>query len=233
MYRTYAPPTGLHSSFSTVKPVPCSELYVRLSSLTNLLQSHLDTDKTATLEAAPSIIPLLHKLFQISPSLALTPILLHSSSNTIPSLNPLQNIAGSTSTPKKQPRAQASSSSNSNISNINPPPSPRSKNLQVPPVRITPPLCSQAIRHQWVQCLALAHRLSPPHALPSTNPHVLLAPYFQSASGNPRSAKSAGGARVAALEVMACIFDDEILGAKYIRPLLPEVITVSPSICDT
>jgi hypothetical protein len=101
VYRTYAPPTGLHSSFSTVKPVPCSELYVRLSSLTNLLQSHLDKDKTATLEAAPSIIPLLHKLFQISPSLALTPILLHSSSNTIPSLNPLQNIAGSASTPKK------------------------------------------------------------------------------------------------------------------------------------
>lgn len=31
---------------------------------------------------------------------------------------------------------------------------------------------------------------------------------------------------MAALEVMACIFDDEILGAKYIRPLLPEVITL-------
>ena len=226
VYGTFAPPKGLHSSFTTVKPVPCSELYVRLSSLTNLLQSHLDKDKNATIEAAPSIIPLLHKLFHISSSLALTPILLHSSSSTIPAVNPLQSIAGTASTPKKKPRSQASSSNHNSNSNMNSPPSPRPKNLQVPPVRITPPLCSQPIRHQWVQCLTLAHRLSPAHALPSTNPHVLLAPYFQSASGHPRSAKSAGGARVAALAIMTSIFDDEILGAKYVRPLLPEVITL-------
>lgn len=212
-----------------MKPVPCSELYVRLSSLTNLLQSHLDKDKTATLEAAPSIIPLLHKLFHISSSLALTPILLHSSSSTIPAVNPLQSIAGTASSAKLKPRPQTSSSNHNSKSvngNENAPPSSHSKNLQVPPVRITPPLCSQPIRYQWVRCLTLAHRLSPTHSLPSTNPHVLLAPYFQSASGHPRSAKSAGGARVAALAIMTSIFDDEILGAKYVRPLLPKVITL-------
>jgi hypothetical protein len=229
VYRTTAPPKGLHSSFSTVKPVPCSELYVRLASLTNILQNHLDSAEGSgddltqdiTLEAAPSIISLLHKLFNISSSLALAPILLHSSSNTIPPANPLQAIAGtasptpSTIAPKKKRGA-----------NQQPPPSPRSKNLQVPPVRIIPPLCSQPIRKLWVQCLTLAHRLSPAHALPSTNPHVLLAPYFQTASNHPRSAKSAGGTRVAGLAILSSIFQDDVLGARYVRPLLAESITL-------
>lgn len=208
---------------------------MRLSSLTNILQSHLDKDKNATLESAPSIIPLLHKLFNISSSLSLSPILLHSSSKTIPSANPLQSIGQGSTTPKKGPRSPTSSQAstprgsrkqNAKGHSNNAPPSPRSKNLQVPPVKITPPLCSEAIRHQWVKCLTLAHRLSPPHALPSTNPHVLLSPYMQYASSHPRSAKSAGGCRVAAFMVLSSIFEDEVLGAKYIRALLPEIITL-------
>ena len=236
VYRTIAPPKGIHSSFSTVKPVPCSELYVRLASLANILEEHLQSaidsgeedGQNITLEAAPSIIPLLHKLFNISATLALQPILLHSSSNTIPPVNPLQSaIAGTagvgaaTTTPNVQtPKKKRGGGKN------DPPPSPRARNLQVPPVRILPPLCSQPIRKLWVQCLTLAHRLSPSHALPSTNPHVLLAPYIQAAANHPRSAKSAGGTRVAAFGIIASIFQEKILGARYIRPLLAEIITL-------
>lgn len=219
VYRTITAPHGLHSSFSTVKPIPCSELYQRLSSLYKLLKKastddsddvddddeNNNSNSNDTLQAAPSIIPLLHKLLHISSSLALTPIYLHSSNSTVPQQPLPQQILHSTLNNNSNDTGVISAGASANIpttSNVKPlpPPSPSSsplpsssqqsenngksssssssssssknntkeskkkklKNLQVPPVRITPPLTSKPIRHLWVQCITLAHRLSPP-----------------------------------------------------------------------
>ena len=75
VYRTNTPPPGMHSAFSTVKPIPCSELYCRLDSLHSLLKQACNdnngnhnsngngngngNDNHVILQAAPSIIPVL------------------------------------------------------------------------------------------------------------------------------------------------------------------------------
>eukprot|EP00554_Chaetoceros_debilis_P010162 CAMPEP_0194107668 /NCGR_PEP_ID=MMETSP0150-20130528/7501_1 /TAXON_ID=122233 /ORGANISM="Chaetoceros debilis, Strain MM31A-1" /LENGTH=2481 /DNA_ID=CAMNT_0038796151 /DNA_START=23 /DNA_END=7465 /DNA_ORIENTATION=- len=299
VYHTTTSPQGLHSSFSTVKPVPCSELYVRLASLANILTAHIDMEKgkenkededghgqsksiATTIDAAPSIIPLLHKLFTISSSLALTPIYLHSSSDTIPPFSALASIAAVTSNSvaandtavstgmnmnmnmnnklslqrgvsggnssvsvdtsstvasSRDSSVQGSSSNsnngsasgsnnNGNNNNNGNGANRKNKNLEVPPKLITPPLCSKPIRHLWIKCITLAHRLSPTHLLPSTNPQILLGLYFAAAGGHPKSAKSQGGCRVAALGVLREMFQDKELGKRYIRAMLPDVITL-------
>lgn len=246
-----------------MKPVPCSELYVRLASLANILTAHLEAEKgkaetkSITVDAAPSIIPLLHKLFSISSSLALTPIYLHSSSDTIPPFSALASIAAVTSNSvaandtavstgmnsklslqrsvsagntsvdsstvaSRDSSVQTNSGGGGNGSGAN----RRNKNVEVPPKLITPPLCSKPIRHLWIKCITLAHRLSPSHLLPSTNPQILLGLYLAAAGGHPKSAKSQGGCRVAALGVLREIFRDKELGRRYIRAMLPDIMTL-------
>ncbi len=210
VYRTTTPPNGMHSAFSAVKPVPCSELYHRLASLYSILKKYTENndndsnsvynDNHNTLAAAPSIIPLLHKLLYISSSLALTPIYLHSSQNTVPQqplpqqlmnaavavhagnnhTNNVINVVNSTVVNRVNSSDSATSSSSStnvagtttnysNATTSNSTSSPTNNikkqtqgTVTVPPIRITPPLASKPIRYLWVQCITLAHRLSPP-----------------------------------------------------------------------
>ena len=64
---TVKPPTGMHSSFATMDPVPSSDLFGRLYQLRTLLRA---SPKNEPLVAAPSLLAVLMKLLGVSSSLA-------------------------------------------------------------------------------------------------------------------------------------------------------------------
>eukprot|EP00977_Amphora_coffeiformis_P001138 scaffold236_cov245-Amphora_coffeaeformis.AAC.5 len=71
----------------------------------------------------------------------------------------------------------------------------------------TPPLLSEALRHLWVDAVALCHvqgdRLTGAAKIPTTQ---FLRQMLSLAGLNPRSQKAAGGVRVAALQVVRALF---------------------------
>ena len=190
-FTTTLPPTGVHSSFSTVSPVPGSELYVRLASLDALLNendydigSGLNEAKNDVQNAstsAPSILAVLLKLLQVTSQLAVTPIFIQSSKSN--------NVL--------DPNGMNAMSPNTNSAANN------KKKIQVPPLRMTPPLQSHAIRSLWVKCVVRCHLLSKDL---EGNYHVDLTRYIQKyidiANTNPKSARAAGGTRIASLELL-------------------------------
>ena len=155
----------------------------------------------------------------------------------ITSSNNDKNTTSSTSTASSQSNSSVTSEKNSDNQHTGDASSAqnvRVQNLQVPPVRITPPLASKPIRYLWVQCITLAHKLSPPPPSTrmksdanntsatsiNTNPTSststnILTPYLSFASSHPRSAKSCGGTRVSSFYVLQHIFDDEVLSKRF------------------
>lgn len=71
----------------------------------------------------------------------------------------------------------------------------------------TPPMLSEALRHLWVDCVALCHvqgeKLTGSAKIQTTQ---FLRQMLTLASTNPRSQKAAGGVRVAALQVVRALF---------------------------
>ena len=79
----------------------------------------------------------------------------------------------------------------------------------------TPPMLSTPLRRLWVDCVVLCHRLG--EGL-SGNTRVNIYGFVRNmislAGMNPRTAKAAGGVRVAALEAMAGLFEDPKLSPQ-------------------
>jgi hypothetical protein len=224
IYRTTPAPPTLHSSFSTVKPVPCSELYVRLQALKYLLEEKVvvtdEQTEVSHVDCVVGIIPLLHKLLLLSNTLSNKEIYLHSSHETLPDVHPLVNIVnnavGGTTSSAHSNHTQANKSPKTNTTT----------NIKIPPVKITPPLASVPIRNAWIETLTLVHKLSPPHKLPSTNPLTLLSMYFEYAASHPKSSKSKGGVRVACLGLLGSIASDKTLAPKYTRAIFADLVTL-------
>jgi hypothetical protein len=168
-YKTISPPKGTHSSFSTISPVPSSELLQRLYSLRALLRN-APTD--APLIAAPSLLAgVLMKLLGISSTLATAP-----------------------PTPSKT---------------------------------ATPPMLSTPLRKLWVDCVVLCHQLG--EGL-SGNARINIYGFVRNmislAAMNPRTAKAAGGTRIAALQVIAGLLEVPKLSAQLASWAL-DIITLS------
>lgn len=224
IYRTTPAPPTLHSSFSTVKPVPCSELYVRLQALKYLLEEKVvvtdEQTEVSHVDCVVGIIPLLHKLLLLSNTLSNKEIYLHSSHETLPDVHPLVNIVnnavGGTTSSAHSNHTQANKSPKTNTTT----------NIKIPPVKITPPLASVPIRNAWIETLTLVHKLSPPRKLPSTNPLTLLSMYFEYAASHPKSSKSKGGVRVACLGLLGSIASDKTLAPKYTRAIFADLVTL-------
>ena len=85
-------------------------------------------------------------------------------------------------------------------------------------VRLTPPLLSTAMRTLWVDCVVLCYRLgdglSGPLRPASFDVLAFLRRMMEVVGLNPRSQRAAGGTRLAALQVMAGLFADEVLARK-------------------
>lgn len=157
--KTISPPKGTHSSFSTVSPIPSSELFVRLHTLRAFLRS---APKDTPLVAAPSLLAgVLMKLLGVSNKLASAP----------------------TVDPKRR--------------------------------EVIPPMLSTPLRKLWVDCIVLCHSLG--EGLSGNariNVYGFVRNMISLASLNPRTAKAAGGTRVAALEVIEGIMKDPKLSVQ-------------------
>ena len=78
-----------------------------------------------------------------------------------------------------------------------------------------PPMLSTPLRKLWVDCVVLCHTLGEGlSGTARTSLFAFLKNMIALAGMNPRSAKAAGGARVAALDVIAGLFNDESLAPK-------------------
>lgn len=78
-----------------------------------------------------------------------------------------------------------------------------------------PPMMSTPLRKLWVECVVLCHRLGEGlSGQAKTSIYSFLRNMVALAGMNPRSAKAAGGTRIAALDVIAGLFDDDSLAPK-------------------
>lgn len=78
-----------------------------------------------------------------------------------------------------------------------------------------PPMLSTPLRKLWVDCVVLCHRLGEGlSGAARTSLFSFLKNMIALAGMNPRSAKAGGGARIAALDVIAGLFQDETLASK-------------------
>ena len=172
-----APPAGMHSSFRVLRPVSNAQLLMRLYELRALLRS---TQSEGPLVAAPSILAVLIKLIGVSTNLA--PAYLTGSVN---------------------PAAAASSLGNASALNAS---TPNDAAAAAVPRPATPPMLSHAIRHVWVDCVTLCH-VRGAGLTGSTRIHTsqFIRQMLSLASQNPRTARAAGGVRVAALNVVEAL----------------------------
>ncbi|CAB9529633.1 expressed unknown protein (Partial), partial [Seminavis robusta] len=78
-----------------------------------------------------------------------------------------------------------------------------------------PPMISNPLRKLWVNCVVLCHRLGEGlSGSARTSLFSFLKNMIALAGMNPRSAKAGGGARIAALDAIAGLFEDETLASK-------------------
>jgi len=78
-----------------------------------------------------------------------------------------------------------------------------------------PPMLSTPLRKLWVDCVVLCHRLGEGlSGTARTSLFSFLKNMIALAGMNPRSAKETGGARIAALDVIAGLLEDESLAPK-------------------
>ena len=165
-----------------------------------------DLQETDLRNVAASIIPLLHKLFALSIKLSQTPIYLKNSGRK---KSTSQDSTSSTTSTASVTNTSSSSTPKRSSSSIQPPKQPPAV-----VIRITPPLTSKAIRHLWVKCLTLTYRLLP------LQPPTILHSYIYYIGLHPRTANSSGGSRVASLQCLTSILNDEVLGPRYVKSLL-------------
>ena len=79
----------------------------------------------------------------------------------------------------------------------------------------TPPMLSTPLRKLWVDCVVLCHRLGEGLAGNARiNIYGFVRNMIQLAGMNPRTARAAGGTRIAALEVLAGLFEDPKLSPQ-------------------
>ena len=238
-----SPPAGMHSSFATVRPVANSELYVRLASLRSLLRERAGLDPTLgeersgaklktsaavePLPSAPSLLAVLMKLMGMTAGIAgsaAVMVVAGGGAGGLPSVG-AANPKGGGGTPG---RAAASKGSNKFMDAINAHvggvgiPAASSSTTTTSrggvAVRLTPPLLSTAMRTLWVDCVVLCYRLgdglSGPLRPASFDVLAFLRRMMEVVGLNPRSQRAAGGTRLAALQVMAGLFADEVLARK-------------------
>lgn len=197
---TTPPPRGMHSAFGVVTPVPSAELVMRLYALRVWLQRSLrqppGADQPQPLVAAPSILAVLMKLLGVSTKLATHP----------PVPSSFSTATSSTVTSHATATITASSSSRSPS-----PLPPLTLSSSAEPVVMvpfdTPPMLSTPLRKLWVDCVTLCHVLG----MGLTGPTKITTTSFvrtmmDIAVLNPRSQKASGGVRIAALDVMAALF---------------------------
>ena len=237
-----APPAGVHSSFATISPSPGSELYVRLASLRSFLREraglgpsgqrgHDDngdfgdqvekkkSETTCPLSAAPALLAVCMKIFQLSPVVSGTP-----------------------------PVVVATSGNGGGGIGVGGGKDARHGSVKVP-VRLAPPMLSTPLRSAWVDCVVLCHRLGANVPMGAGGGMVgrgggkkgssatgggaapggvdamgFLRRMMEAAATNPRSAKAAGGTRIAALEAIVGLFSDPIV--------LPRVVFWSHNVLD-
>ena len=238
-----SPPAGMHSSFATVRPVANSELYVRLASLRSLLRERAGLDPTLgeerrgakrktgaavePLPSAPSLLAVLMKLMGMTAGIAGSAAVMVVAGGGVGGLPSVDaaNPKGGGGTPG---RAAASKGSNKFMDAINAHvggvgiPATTSSTMTNSrggvAVRLTPPLLSTAMRTLWVDCVVLCYRLgdglSGPLRPASFDVLAFLRRMMEVVGLNPRSQRAAGGTRLAALQVMAGLFADEVLARK-------------------
>lgn len=179
-----APPAGMHSSFRVVRPVSNTNLFIRLYELRALLRS-AQTDEP--LAVAPSLLAVLIKLIGVSTYLA-------------PAY-----LTGSTSAGATTAGALVSNSIAFNTEAGGG--SGGMMGAGIPPVRAaTPPMLSNGLRHLWVDCVTLCHvRGAGLTGSARINTSQFLRQMLALASQNPRTARAAGGVRIAALDVVTAL----------------------------
>lgn len=80
-----------------------------------------------------------------------------------------------------------------------------------------PPMMSTPLRKLWVECVVLCHRLGEGlSGAAKTSLYNFLRNMIALAGLNPRTAKAAGGTRIAGLDVVGGLFDDETLAPKLV-----------------
>lgn len=215
-------PKGMHSSFSN-QPVRNSEIFLRLTFLRKLLDSHqcmnekLEEENSSAssseskkkkkkpepLASAPSIIAVLMKLLVVSS----VPKSSGSSSNI--SSGSSRNISLNTSA-----HGGASPNSKSNLS--------RTKSMtniagssSTDQSTSTPPMLSNILRNLWSDCIVLCHVLGDGLTGPARiDIYAFLRNMIALANMNPKSSKAFGGNRLAALSVLTKMMKNPKLGNK-------------------
>jgi hypothetical protein len=179
------PPQGMHPAFSILaKPSCVHQLIHRLHVLRALLRTEAEQKKLRkqhALPAAPSILQVLKKLLTLSSSLAAAASTAAAAAGNMSS----ETAVGVKVTKLQQQQQQQAAAT--------------PKRLLVLKHRYeTPPLLSTPCRILWVDCVVLVLGF-----LGSTEITQFLRQMLGLASLHPRSAKSAGGVRIAALAVVA------------------------------
>lgn len=183
------PPAGMHPAFAVT--THSAELLHRLYVLRAMLRTVATAQATTTsnlepaLPAAPSILQVLKKLLGISTQLAAEAAAATSATSAASSSEVVVKVSKS----EQQQRL-----------------------LLLKHKHETPPMLSTPCRILWVDCVVLCH------ALYATTHHSgssdsLTVPFVRQmlglASIHPRSAKAAGGVRIAALSVVAALFEHD------------------------
>jgi hypothetical protein len=179
------PPAGMHPAFAVT--TNSAELFHRLYVLRAVLRTvaanaaagTTTTPKGPVLPAAPSILQVLKKLLGISTQLAATAAAASSAAATS------SEVVVKVSKSEQQQRL-----------------------LLLKHKHETPPMLSTPCRRLWVDCVVLCHAL---HSSGNSSSDSLTLQFVRQmlglASIHPRSAKAAGGVRIAALAVVAALLE--------------------------
>ena len=182
-----APPAGMHSSFRVMRSISNTSLLTRLYELRALLRS---SSSQEPMVAAPSLLAVLIKLIGVSTSLA--PAYLGSGSGGGSSGGPPTTVLASAAD-----AAAGFANATVGVGGAVPTPPPR------PP---TPPMFSNVLRHLWVDCVTLCHvRGAGLTGSSRINTSQFIRQMLALASQNPRTARAAGGVRIAALDAIAAL----------------------------